>query len=132
MSNLTELISTTLRWCQRHPGRNHQRLLTLPGGLSLMLYVDAEGLNHVKARRLAPSRPSEMELNTLMRHWPQQPAPLMPWATKSGPHLDVEEGSEQMVGGGASYNCLYFQWKPETPQPFAGDASEPSARAMGD
>jgi hypothetical protein len=103
MTTLTQLLTAELRWCQKHRGRANQRVITLPKGLSLVLYVDEEGANHILARRLAPQWPSENEVQTVLRHWPQQPTPQV----------------QVRLAFWKTYNCLYFSWKPVTP-PFGG------------
>ena len=90
-----------------------------------MLMVDSSGANHLLAGRLPPSVPSEGEIQTVLRAWPQQPVPILPWEMTDDqregslfPLLDVHRGPKTMKH--MKYNSLSFQWRPVTPQPFAG------------
>lgn len=110
---LTQVLTANLMWCQRN--RPQPIIVSyvpgLPKGLSLKLYVDVEGINHVMARRLVSAWPAESEISALMRAWPQQPAPPLPWnePVASGHALEVHRRTH------AGYNCVYFQWKPLVP-----------------
>lgn len=125
MSPLSNLIETSLRQCNRK--RGWRRTVQLKSGLRLTLYVDEAGENHLLLQRLLPVWPGEREIETVMDHWPLRPTPRLPWQPPGrleGPVIETVERQSTK-----KYNCIFFHWKPLTPQPFARIVPGPSTGA---
>lgn len=86
--------------------RDQVQTMALQGGLDVWLYVDQGGTSHLLLRRRVPAWPSESEILTVLRLWPQPGTP--PLAEQ-----DVRRRQEKQ------YNSVSMAWKPATPQPFA-------------
>lgn len=86
--------------------RSQVQTLVLKGGLDIWLYVDAAGDNHLQLRRRTPVWPSDQEVETVLRLWPQPGTPKLA-------DLEVNKAA-------AAFNCVSLKWKPSRPEMGAG------------
>jgi hypothetical protein len=126
MPGLEQSLKAELTKALAHRGYAGRRLLPLPKGLSIDLYVAEDGTYHVRLRRLAPKWPSESEVTTVLRMWPVESRPRMSdWPTsKGGQWTDPKTGSE--------YNCLSMAWTVKAEMGQKATTSRAPRRDEGD
>jgi hypothetical protein len=105
MTSLTQLIASNVVYCLKYRGYDHHRTVALEHGLILVVYVDEAAAYHLSLRRLAPVKPSEAEVDTVLHHWPVESRPAVepdrtraPWTNKRT---------------AAVYNCVSMSWHAE-------------------
>ncbi len=109
-ARLRQLLATHLRLAQLRA--NAHQAFTLGRGLTVTVYVDGRGRNHLKLSRLGVY-PSASEWATVLRAWPQP----VPEGVKPNQYPDGE------------HRCLAAVWEVPRVDPF-GQAthSEPETR----
>lgn len=69
-----------LRFCDAHPGQERRQTWRLTSGLTIVLYVDADGARHVLLSRENQAGPSDQEAKTVLEHWPEAVDAAVRWA----------------------------------------------------